>query len=100
MTYDNDSHITSVEEVESFFDYLLEERKIIFHPDDSFGDYINYETKEPIFTKEEVILFDRLMDESFDVFEKRGVDIYQIGIDKLRSPLGITRIINDKANSV
>lgn len=89
MTYDNDSHITSVEEVESFFDYLTEERKVNFHPDDSFDDYINYETKEPTFTKKETALFVRLMDESFDVCEKNGMDIYKIGIDKLCSALGI-----------
>lgn len=83
MTYYNDSHITSVEEVESFFNYLTEERKVNFHPDDSFADYICIETNEPTFTKDEVVLFDRLMDESFDVCKKNGVDIYEIGLDKI-----------------
>lgn len=83
MKYDNESHITTVKEVETFFDFLMEDRKVNFHPDTPFEDYICVETKEPSFTQEEVKLYNRLMDESFAVCEAEGVDIYGIGCEKL-----------------
>ena len=83
MIYNNKSHIKTVEDVNKFFDYLLEERRVNFHPDTPFEDYINVETKEPSFTQEEVRVFNRLMEESFDVCEAEGVDIYEIGCEKL-----------------
>lgn len=52
MTYDKDSHIKSVEDVKAFFHYLVDERKVNFHPDDDFADYINYDDKTPTFTIE------------------------------------------------
>ena len=50
MIYNNKSHIKTVEDVNKFFDYLLEERRVNFHPDTPFEDYINVETREPSFT--------------------------------------------------
>ncbi len=54
MTYDKDSHIKSVEDVKAFFHHLVDERKVNFHPDDDFADYVSYEDKAPSFTEEEV----------------------------------------------
>lgn len=84
MTYDKNSHIKSVEDVKTFFHHLVDERKVNFHPDDDFADYICYKDNTPTFTEEEVRKYNRLMDESFDVCEKTGVDIYGIGWDELR----------------
>lgn len=83
MGYNMDSHITSVEDVEVFFEHLLNERKVSFHPDDDFSDYINYTTKEPTFTQEEVAIYNKLMDEAFDVCERTNTDIYGIGLDSM-----------------
>lgn len=83
MIYNKESHITSTKEVEKFFDHLLEERKLNFHPDTPFEDYINIETREPSFTQEEAETYNRLMEESFSICETEGVDIYEIGCDKL-----------------
>lgn len=47
MTYDKDSHIKSVEDVKAFFCHLVDERKLNFHPDDDFTDYVNYEDNTP-----------------------------------------------------
>lgn len=84
MTYNNDSHIGSAEDVKAFFHHLVDERKVNFHPDDDFADYICYDDKTPTFTKEEVELYNRLMDESFDVCENEGIDIYEIGLQELQ----------------
>lgn len=71
--------------VEKFFDHLLDQRKLTFHPDTPFEDYINIETREPSFTKEEVETYNRLMEESFSICESEGIDIYEICCDKLFS---------------
>ena len=83
MKYSENDHINSIREVEVFFDYLLLELKVNFHPDDKFENYIDIKTNDPSFTATECILFNRLMDESFALCEKEGADIYEIGTDKL-----------------
>ena len=83
MEYSEKSHITTIREVESFFDHLVFERKVNFHPDDAFADYINVETGEPTFSSVEISIYDRLMNESFEICEKNNVDIYEIGFRKL-----------------
>ena len=83
MTYTTVSHITSVKDVEVFFHHLVFERKVNFHPDDDFANYICIAYKTPTFTQEEVDIYNRLMDESFDVCDKANVDIYEIGIEYL-----------------
>ena len=73
-----------------FFDYLLLERKVNFHPDTDFSDYVSLETGQQTFTKEEVAIFNRLMDEAFEICKKNNVDIYEIGINKLWTLLNIS----------
>lgn len=89
MTYNIDSHIKSVEDVKAFFHHLVSERKLNFHPDDDFADYICYEDKTPSFTEDEVVLYNRLMKESFNVCEKSPNDIYAIGLDELQMSMGV-----------
>ena len=80
MKYTTNSHINSVKEVEKFFQYLVEERKLNFHPDEDFINYVSYSSGERTFTDEECQLYNRLMDERFDVCKKAGVDIYEVGM--------------------
>ncbi len=87
MMYDKNSHILSVEDVKLFFHHLIDERKVNFHPDDDFADYICYEDKTLTFTPKEVELYNRLMDESFDVCKINEIDIYSIGFDELKRNL-------------
>ena len=87
MTYNNESHIRSVEDVKAFFHHLVDERKLNFHPDDDFADYISLDDKTPSFTDDEVILYNRLMEESFDACEAAGVDIYELGLQELEKAL-------------
>lgn len=89
MKYNFDSHITSVADVATFFHHIAFERKVNFHPDDMFEDYVSCEGGINTFTLEECAIYNRLMDESFKVCEKEGVDIYSIGLTELHMALGI-----------
>lgn len=75
--------IQTISDVYEFFRYLAEDRKVSFHPDDSFDSYINIETHEPTFTPEECAEYDDAMEKCFDVCARSGIDIYEIGIDCL-----------------
>ena len=81
------THITSVSDVKAFFHHLVDERKLNFHPDDDFADYISLDDKTPTFTDDEVILYNRLMEESFDACEAAGVDIYELALQELETVL-------------
>ena len=87
MEYSSNSHINSVKDVEAFFHHIVFERKVNFHPDDMFEDYVSCEGGINTFTLEECAVYNRLMDESFSVCEKEGIDIYSIGLDELQSML-------------
>ena len=87
MRMNEKTHITSVADVKAFFHHLVDERKLNFHPDDDFADYISLDDQTPTFTDDEVILYNRLMEESFDVCEAAGVDIYELGLQELETVL-------------
>ena len=80
MKYIDKSHINKVRDVELFFQYLVEERKLNFHPDEDFINYVSYSSGERTFTDEECQLYNRLMDECFEVCKKAEVDIYGVGM--------------------
>ena len=89
MIYTNESHILSVKDVEAFFHHIVFERKVNFHPDDMFEDYVSCEGGINTFTLEECAIYNRLMDECFAVCQSEDVDIYEIGLDELQTALGI-----------
>lgn len=76
-------HVTSLQQVEAFFGYLVNDLRVNIHPDDDFADYVDLQTNVPTFTQDEAFLANNLMDESFKVCEEAGVDIYGMGADKL-----------------
>ena len=78
--YTQDSHITTVEEVKNFFYHIVYDLNINFHPDDDFKDYVNYEVGERTMDDEQAELYNRLMDEAFEVC---GEDVYEMGGDLL-----------------
>lgn len=84
MKYNCLSHITKLTEVVNFFEHLLYERGVSFHPDDDFAEYVIIATGKQLFTDEEIDIYNRLMQESFDVCEKTGVEIYSIGLASMR----------------
>lgn len=88
MNYTSSTHILSVEDVKTFFHHLLDERKVNFHPDDDFRDYSFYADGKPVFTEQEAAVYNRLMEESFDVCDKAHADIYDIGFEMMMDLLG------------
>lgn len=91
MTYNTDIHITTIEEVRTFFHHLAFDRNLSFHPDDSFSDYTNNKTGELSFSVAEALLYDRLMSECFSVCDTHGQDIYELGLNTMRERMGILR---------
>ena len=90
MQYNRESKIATVDDVKEFFHYLVFERRVEFHPDDRFEDYVSRENYQNTFSPEECAVYNRLMDESFDVCEKNGVDIYAMGLDFLTEGMATT----------
>ena len=88
MFYTSNNHITSLKDVEAFFHHLVAERKLSFHPDDDFADYICIDGKTLPFSNDEVSLYNRLMDETFSVCDAESVDIFEIGSNELYNALG------------
>lgn len=92
MTYTSESHIKSVRDVEAFFHHIVSERKVNFHPDDMFEDYVSCEGGINTFTLGECAIYNRLMDESFAVCNNEGVDIYAIGLEELQTALELKMV--------
>ena len=102
MTYTSDSHIMSVKDVKTFFHHIVSERKVNFHPDDMFEDYVSCEGGINTFTLGEggintftlgeCAIYNRLMDESFAVCNNEGVDIYAIGLEELQTALELKMV--------
>lgn len=89
MTYTSESHIKSVKDVEAFFHHIVSERRVNFHPDDMFEDYVSCEGGINTFTLGECAVYNRLMDESFAICVNEGVNIYEIGLEERQEALGI-----------
>lgn len=88
MNYTSSTHILSVEDLKTFFHHLMDERKVNFHPDDYFRDYSYYADGEPAFTEQEATVYNRLMEESFDVCENAHADICGMGFEMMMDLLG------------
>ena len=79
--YTQDSHITTAEEVTDFFRHIVYDLNINFHPDDDFKEYVSMETGERMIDNVQASLYNRLMDEAFEVC---GDAVYEISAQLLR----------------
>ena len=77
------NEITSISDVEYFFNYLINEESLNFHPDEDFRNYIHLDTDLPSYVPEEADHRNKLMEACFKVCNKENADIYQIGIEML-----------------
>lgn len=80
--------IQTIEDVEKFFNELILEENLNFNPDEDFKNYIDTETELPTYTEEEAELRNHLLDQCFEVCEKKNTDIYKIGYEILFNRLG------------
>ncbi len=78
--YTQDSHITTTEEVRDFFSHIVNDLGINFHPDDDFKNYVSYTTGEHTMDNAQAELYNRLMDEAFEIC---GEEVYEIGRELL-----------------
>jgi len=83
------NEVNTVEGIRDFFKYLLEVEEVSFHPDTHFSDYVSIDTGEPTFSKHEAAHLQSLMNKSFDVCEKEGIDIYDLAMEGLKPKLDI-----------
>ena len=70
--------INTIEDVKLFAYQLVNEENLSFHPDDYFEDYINLETKEPLYSAEECKQLNQLMSNCFSICQQKEVDIYKL----------------------
>lgn len=84
--YTQESHIVTAEEVKDFFHHIVYALGINFHPDDDFKDYVFYATGERTMDDEQAELYNRLMDEAFEVCDE---DVYEIGSELLLARLQV-----------
>ncbi len=81
MRYNLETQFSTITDVKDFAEYISSERKVAFHPDDNFFDYVYLKGTnkgKPCFTEEESGLFNRLMDNCFTICEKANVDVYEV----------------------
>ena len=84
MQYTRESKIGNLIDVVHFFEYLLYEKKLSFHPDDDFGEYVQNEGSTTSISSDEADIFNQLMDQCFSVCEEQKTEIYSIGLSSMR----------------
>lgn len=80
MRYNALTKITTLEDVEQFVKYIYEELGVNFHPDDDFNDVVSIETGEKSFSENEAEIFNKLVEDCFNVCENNKVDLYEIAL--------------------
>jgi len=84
--------ITTTKDLAAFAKQLIKEG-VSFHPDDDFNDYINLETKEPTYSKNEADFRNELMNQCFSICEKNGIDIYDTMNEVALKETGLDKFI-------
>ncbi len=80
MRYNALTKITTLEDVEQFVKYIYEELGVNFHPDDDFNDVVSIETGEKSFSENEAEIYNKLVEDCFNVCENNKVDLYEIAL--------------------
>lgn len=74
--------IKTKEDVREFSRYVIEELKCNYHPDDSFSDMVNLETREDTFDEEAARYMDEVNERCFEV---AGDAYYEIDLETFDS---------------
>lgn len=88
MTYDNQSYITTKKDVKEFACHIINDLGIMFHLYNKFAEYVNFENANPCFTEDEAKMYNRLMEECFDVCSEED-KIYDIIFTVLQKAIKI-----------
>lgn len=71
-------NIQTPHDVGQFFFWIVFEQHINFHPDDSFGQYVDCNTHKPTFAPTVANYYDMTMQRCFLICDKFNRDIYEI----------------------
>lgn len=71
--------IRNVKDAIEFFTHLVVDDRLVWHPDDAFGTYVDG-TGKATFTDLQAARRNRLMEQAWEVLEKLGMDIYCLGM--------------------
>ena len=86
------TQINTPEDVVAFAKQIISEG-VSYHPDDDFKDYVFFKTNKKCYTKKEVILRNKLMEDCFKICEKEGTDIYSIMLEVTLVETGLNKFI-------
>ena len=75
---DEERGFETEEDVRAFLTDVIRIVGWAFHPDETICNYINKETEEYLFTKEEAEYLDKLMDRAYDFCDENNIDIYEL----------------------
>lgn len=70
--------INTIEDVRLFAYQLVNVENLSFHPDNDFADYVNTSTGLAVYSNEDVVRLNKLMDSCFNICEQNGTDIYDL----------------------
>jgi hypothetical protein len=73
--------IENLTDIVQFFAYLHCDRKIVHRPDKRFDEYVNAETQEATFSKEDCARFDQLMNDAHRSCKAHKENIYELRMD-------------------
>lgn len=68
----------SAEVIQEFCQALYSKFDLAFHFDDDFNDYIDNETKEPLFNRVQAEYLNKILDRMIEWCDARGIDIHEI----------------------
>ncbi len=77
--YTTPSDIKDLDDVIDFMISLYNDHQLNFHPDTPFEDYVSSNTDNPVFTPQQALQLNAVMDKCFDVCGK--TDIYGVGLE-------------------
>lgn len=74
--------INSLTDAKEFVRILITEEELAFHPDTPFEDYINLDTNQPTYSKQEAAVRNQLLEQAFKVGERVGLDTHELMCDE------------------
>lgn len=85
--------VNTVNDVETFFRWLIEDQNLSLHPDTPFNDYVfngdGPSDNRRVYSDEQAKQLDEVMEACFEFCDKKDIDIYMIGLEFLHKYMGI-----------
>ncbi|MCK9399174.1 MAG: hypothetical protein M0Q51_04140 [Bacteroidales bacterium] len=82
--------INNQKDLYEFIEQIINEG-VSFHPDDDFRDVINFNTGKKIYSESAADIRNNLLDQSFSVCQRDGLDLYDLTNDILKKHIELTR---------